>query len=159
MTEPWWAKSEPDPVEQFRYRTLDWLKYGLAGRIPENLVVSADFRAGEDFFRDEIVWRLSTKLLHERLPDRYYTASDTVWWDFPRSPFQHWKRNHAESWWLGWFVRRWPIKTDRIYRTATMEVDINDYLTYPYQTIADPRMGDAVRIPEIRQQVTWKNEP
>lgn len=71
---------------------------------------------------------------------------------FPASPWQFFKQRHQTSWWLGWLVRRRPVRTrlHSVTRSVTFEAEVTfeRYATYPEATVYYPpdRLGKPVLV-------------
>jgi hypothetical protein len=86
--------------------------------------------------------RLEASVLGKNRPDKKVTASKTVFFEFPASPFQHWKLKHKDSWWLKWFVRNNPVIIAQNARECFLEASWSMADVYPSQTIAEPRLNE-----------------
>jgi hypothetical protein len=83
--------------------------------------------------------RLKTFVLADRLPPLDIDRKTKAFFDFPSSPFQHWKSKHADTRWLGWLVRRWPVKTTEHVREVRLIVHLSRYRTYPLAEVPVPQ--------------------
>jgi hypothetical protein len=71
----------------------------------------------------EAVYKMSTQILAGKIlgdTQEFTFGIPATWW-------QHWKQDHAASWYASWLVRRRPVKT-RLLRSA---VDFSRYAAYP----------------------------
>lgn len=83
------------------------------------------------------VHRLESFVLAEKLAEDEY--KDHVELMLPSSVWQHFKANHAASWWLGWLVRRRTVQ----YTTIRHElvVKVKRYASYPEANVPIERLG------------------
>lgn len=88
---------------------------------------------------------LTTQLLADRLPPNDVDRVVPAFFSFPASPFQHWKSKHEDSRWLGWFVRRWPVRTDEHRQDVRLVVHLERFRTYPEARIPVPSNYGPVR--------------
>ena len=96
---------------------------------------------------DQLVYRLEAEVLADRLVGDTKTAHGALF--FPASPWQFFKGKHSSSWWLGWLVRRRPVRNDEHPYTAT--VTFERYATYPYSRLhPHPDLGRAVLLEQFR---------
>lgn len=86
---------------------------------------------------------VETRVLAEHLASDTYEKS--LYFSYPATTWQMFKNTHAESWWLGWLVRRRPVKMHEVEKTAVVHVD--RYLKYPAAEDVkpfSPRLGPPV---------------
>lgn len=88
---------------------------------------------------------LTSQLLADRLPPTDVDRTVPAFFSFPASPFQHWKSKHEDSRWLGWFVRRWPVRTDEHRQDVRLIVHLERFRTYPEARIPVPEDFGQVR--------------
>jgi hypothetical protein len=127
--------------------TLEWVRYAQMQSLAYELTASVS----EDFFLNTILVRMQARMLAQKA----LTRAVDVWVPFryPSSPWQHYKRNHEASWWLGWLVRRRPVQEKTVQKVAHVEVD--QAAVYPQQGLIDAtlrdRLGSPLIIETIRQ--------
>jgi hypothetical protein len=141
---------DPTSLTQFETETFDWIKYSVHERIPGFFL--KDFRLTQDnqaYFEDHFVARITGTVLGQSLPGGVYRTSATAKFEYPASPWQHFKRNHSRAWWLRWLVKRRPVQTAKAYRTARVEFDYEHNVVFPMQRSYRPSLGRAVYIPTI----------
>lgn len=107
---------------------------------------------------ERLMLRLESHVLAHQIAthrERHLVATDT--WVFPTSPWQFFKRRHEESWWLGWLVRRRPVRTEATTRRYERFVTIARNVTFPEcqrqfpDDFGRPVMVDVV---EVGDQIT-----
>ncbi len=126
--------------------TLERVELGLSHRVGGTVRESVRLDVQTDMVTNDLVYRLGAHVLAERLPPVEVTRETTVEFQSPASPFQHWKQKHAQSWWLRWFVGRWPVRQDTTVKTATLTVDLTKYRSYPEANYALPELGAPILI-------------
>jgi hypothetical protein len=107
--------------------TLERLKVGMAGRIHPSILSTAEV----EYTTKNLLLQIHAYILADRLPPESVTERARVSFAHPLSPFQHWKHKHQYSWWLRWFVRRWPVTLAHEIRVVELEVILERYRTYP----------------------------
>ena len=101
---------------------------------------------------DRVLHRIETFVLQEHLADDVYSQDyATV---VPSSTWQMFKSLHYLSWWLGWFVRRWPVK--HITTKHTVAVQVGRYVNYPESHIAIPKLGHPFLFEKMRRLEDWE---
>lgn len=126
---------------------LERLKVGKTRFIPQETYVQ--IVEGWDPMRQEVrgmILEVEAYVLADKCVEDQQVYRPLFW--FPSSPWQHFKHKHRESWWLGWLVRRRPVR-----QTAwgkSMEVDFTRYATYPKATYPVP--------PEFGKPVWYETE-
>lgn len=103
----------------------------------------------------ELVTSLEVLVLGKQLPDKTVTASEPIFFEYPASPFQHWKYKHQFSWWLKWFINWRPIINAQKVKIASLEATWTMQQVYPDQTITDPRLGDPYVVINQPRQRYW----
>ena len=106
--------------------------------VAESLNVDVDMFSSR--MAGDLVVRMTSEVLAERLLSE--TQEATFHMAFPSSPWQHFKRDHAETWWLGWIVRRRPVKNE--IQTHTRSVTFTRYAKFPHASISLPELGSPV---------------
>lgn len=99
---------------------------------------SMDLRVSQhqwETFIDAVAYDVRFELQAQRLGGERIQRSTTVKYEFKAldGPFQRWKRDHQQAWWLRWFVRWRPLVYIRqpFEREVTLVVDVDDYATFP----------------------------
>lgn len=142
-----------DPQALYEEKALQFLKFRVSQELPRNLLVEVE--SAPSFLLDSLLVTLKTQILSERLPDRHYNAFKEFKSESPRSTWQMFKHTHRDSWWLRRLVSRHPVEFMVRTHAAALTVDLEDYLTYPYQVIANPKMGPAIRVPQFKTNWDW----
>lgn len=132
------------PVGSERF-VLDKLRVGAQTAVGQNAVLHVQENPSD--FLGGLMVRLESEVLAEKLVGGTYTGYGHK--DFPSSPWQFFKQNHAESWWLRWLVVRRPVKTER--HTIKSVVEVEAHRTYPSSRIQTPDLGK----PVIWEQLRW----
>jgi hypothetical protein len=115
-------------------RTLETQKVGSTLR--QSMQVNVE----EDFVRQELIQRITAYVLSDHLAADEFTAYTTATW--PATTWQMFKSCHAGSWWLGWLVRRRPVRLHTERQQVAVQVD--RYLNYPEANLALPSLGTPV---------------
>lgn len=127
--------------------TLERLKLGLQMRVGAHVLDSLRLERQQDMIYNDLLYRLEASVLAEKLPPEKVERSKVVTLDFPASSWQHFKQEHSESWWLGWLVRRRPIRYQALEQTATLTVDLERYRTFPQCNYVFPKgLGPYVNV-------------
>lgn len=96
-----------------------------------------------DVWKDELnhtVTRLMAEVMTEHIVDlQEVSVSASV--EFPHSPWQFFKQNHASSWWLGWLVRRRPVVLDTKTNTNTAMVEFHRTTKFPHSSNIPSTLG------------------
>lgn len=114
----------------FETVALERLRVGLDTYVTRHAVLEVN----EDALFDQIRIGLRSEVLAQRLDCR--KAERVVSFEEPASAWQMFKRNHAESWWLGWLVRRRPVRNVTHRKAVSLEVEA--FAAYPDARIALP---------------------
>ena len=129
-----------DPREQVAVQeiVLERVKLGLEHRVGATVLESMRPEVIIDQLSGEMVYRLRAHVLAEKLPPVEVSDQKSVTFESPASPFQHWKQKHARTWWLAWFVGRWPVRQEATTKTVRMTVNLTKYRSYPEANYAIP---------------------
>lgn len=131
-------------AEHIEAKTMEMMEYGLTS------FVRADRVGGLGSFSTELAamrlkqeanvmrMKLTTDVLADKLPPVEIDRKTKAFFWFPESPFQHWKSKHAHTSWLGWFVRRWPVRHAEHVREVRLIVNLQRFRTYPEASIQVP---------------------
>jgi hypothetical protein len=111
--------------------TLNEIQYGLSGHLGRYALDEMRLELLRDMMSGGFIAQLRTAVLAKSLPPQKVSKSVDVVFEFPSSPFQHWKMKHQGSWWLRRFVRWRPVKRDRRVRVVTLAVNLKRYRTFP----------------------------
>ena len=141
-------------VESF---TLERLRLGLEQRVGAHVLQSTRLEVVEDFLTNGFICRLTADVLAEKLPPERIERSSKFFWEFPASPFQHWKQKHEKAWWLRWFTTRRPVRRVKHTKVATLEVNLERYRTFPQCNYVFPEtLGPYVNVAVTRDNLEWK---
>lgn len=90
--------------------------------------------------------RLTAEVLTDQLPPKTVEQTRVVEFETPATWWQHWKLDHATSWYAGWLVRRRPVRMRRENRALTLSVNLERFRHYPQSTVVVPedQLGVAV---------------
>lgn len=136
------------PVDKI---TLERLRLGSRYILPAYIANSMEFSIEQDIF-DRMAYELKTEVLAERLPPVEVTERTSLF--FPSSSWQLFKEEHTESWWLGWLVRRRPVR--RKARPVALTVGFDRYRTFPECTYQVPdALGGYVNV-AIQRPIRWE---
>ena len=129
--------------------TLEWIKFAASQVVTEEFADSVR----PEFYRDQVwgrlVHQITVKVLADQLPPEREVVRDTFTVFVPKSPWQQFKLNHAERWWLRWLVRRRPVRQAAHVFQGELVVDLTRYQTFPEARISG--LGPS------RDVVVWKN--
>lgn len=151
-----------DPKYQVETVALQMLKVKLIDTelgafIQDHLALRrvAPWEALDGLLEDAAV-ELSSKVLAEQIGGERIAKSETVEHTFIviDGSFQRWKERHKESWWLGWLVRRRPVRhiVRSVQQEVTLTVDVTDYATFPRANYREP--PDVFGAPVFRRMIS-----
>jgi hypothetical protein len=138
------------PVSPLDRVVLDRLKVSVCQHISPSIAETVEIRTWTERLTEDLVYELRAHVLAQRLPTEQVTesttieGSETVTWTIPATWWDHWKADHAESWWAGWFVRLRPPRTAEHSKTmgysrdVTLTVDLRRYRTFPEADYVPP---------------------
>jgi hypothetical protein len=97
-------------------------------------------------------------VLGQKRPDKVVNISEPIFFEYPASPFQHWKFKHKYSWWMKWFVRWRPVIITQ--KVKTCEVTVSWAMTdvYPNQTVVSPQLGQPYVIIDAPNSKVWVSD-
>jgi hypothetical protein len=128
-------------------KILTRLPISTSFKVKRDTLISME-ESPEDFIRNEVRVRIEQFVVAEKLAaDRYHTM---VGWKQPATTWDMYKHTHADSWWLGWLVRRRPARCKQYSQLATIEVE--RYAAYPDATVEFPHLGKPVPIELIKEK-------
>jgi len=128
-------------------------EYTTARKVLEQRQVGATvrqsmrFETREDHLHGELERRISAYVLTDHVADDTFTAVTRAEW--PASTWQMFKHRHVASWWLGWLVRRRPVRMQ--VEVQHVEVEVSRYLGYPEADLRLPELGRPVIFETPRQ--------
>lgn len=118
---------------------------------PHGLLDAKVSRCAPELFKDALRVELRATMIGKKLPPHTVTRTRVFSVDLFDSPWQHFKANHADAWWLRWLVRRHPPTTHPVTRTATLTATWEQFVGFPWQDVVSHlnpyggRFGPAVR--------------
>lgn len=150
---------EPQGATHRQY-AFDWQKFGAVQAVTREFLDEIGIPPGvarvsvttvEDPFRDLVFARLKAYVLTHQLAEHGVTRSRTVEW--PATPWQHFKKRHAESWWLRWLVARRPVRMQ--HEVVDFQEAWTELAAYPWQTHLPPfpKLGRPNRV--VLSDVRW----
>lgn len=98
----------------------------------------------DDFMADRVLLKFTSQVLGHRLPAVTETQSTSILFRFPATPWQHFKRDHADSWWLRWFVAWRPVVLKGHRQHVELSVNMERHHVFPEATINAPELGPVV---------------
>ena len=137
--------------EDYKEEIFQWLQFEdrqavpmdmLSGVIYDQTIQNDD--SGFRFLRDEAIYRVNARVLAKELPS--FTETKTEVLNTPKNPWQFFKDMYADTWFMRWIVKKWPVKyvKQKITLTATWD----QWAVYPWldKVPVSPRW-QPVRIP------------
>lgn len=105
-----------------------------------------DRQSAMDFELDRQRVSLEAYVLSDKLADDTYTqtkrySTPKTWWDM-------FKLTYQLTWWLGWFVDKFPVKYE--YHDFSVGVQVERFAQYPEADIALPSLGRPVKYERMR---------
>jgi hypothetical protein len=146
--------AETTTTPEFGSLQLEQLVARSVQRLPRDVA----YRVEADMFRDvfdQMVFEVSAYVWAEKLLEQTMVVpfSGASWFDFPSSPWQHFKDRHRAKWWMRWYVHRWPVfvETHRKEYTHRKTVVLEQFAKFPACDIRMPeKYGPAVRFERAR---------
>lgn len=130
-----------DAVLITHQKILEPTKIGLT--IRQNLSHTEEF----DVDHNEIIHIFESSLLREHLATDHYQGDTAYQW--PATTWQMFKATHADSWWLGWLVRRHPVRMRKETRMVVIRVD--RYAAYPEADVPLKDLGRPFPYEELKR--------
>jgi hypothetical protein len=93
----------------------------------------------------------------QRRPDKVVESKEVVFFEYPASPFQHWKFKHKSSWWLKWFTKKYPVIIAEKAKKCTLSVSWAMTDVYPEQTRVHPTLGEQYTLIDPPRSI-WRIE-
>lgn len=137
----------PDPIAHHTV-TFDWQKVVSQVLTDAPGIVDVEYEVRPELVFDRMVHQLKARVLSHKLPAHEVTELQRVEFEFPASPWQHWKQRHGGSWWLRWLVRWRPVRTETVVKTVGFTAVWEQMAVYPWQMFAPTAkvLGRAQRI-------------
>lgn len=95
-------------------------------------------------------------VLSHRIAEATQSTTVTMGLDFPASPWQFFKQRHADSWWLGWLVRRRPVRTQRQTKSKRVTLTIDRFHEFPEAKVVVP--PESFGRPYVCDMVRWDED-
>lgn len=131
-----------EPTATIQKMALEQTKLGAT------IVQSLEYEVHEDnWFQRALLHRLEAYALSEHLVTDRYVGERMF--RTPATSWQMFKWEHAESWWLGWLVRRRPVRFSEQPHHVVVEVERK--ALYPQANIAVPNLGRPVIIERLTE--------
>lgn len=137
---------------QDAYTTLDWEQLRAAHRIPCGVI--ANYKEIKDEARDDLILELNAFVLGKRFQSKDICQTETVHMDFPASPWQFFKDKHSDTWWLRWFVNKFPVLVNEFKEDVVFKAVWDIKQIYPENTL-NARLGAPIII-EAVPRVNWR---
>lgn len=141
---------------------LTFKRYAQQFAMNEELFLDMDASVQRDFLRDQLLFRLTTKILTDDLPPEQITARHYVTYEVPTSTWQMWKKRHAHRWYARRLVARWSVRYEPDPEDRGVEAvctfNLERYRTYPRAQVRVPKeLGPTVLMHAIRD-LRWGEE-
>lgn len=120
-------------------KKLDVTRFHKSFKVEHNQAFDIDYNQVRHLFETDI-------LTEHLASDFYYGSAD---FKYPATTWQMYKMTHADSWWLGWLVRRRPVRWQEQYQTVKIKVD--RYLKYPEATIEFKQLGHPIPYETVQE--------
>lgn len=139
------AAMYPDAVRTAQ-RTFVPKKFGAYTMA--SMRMSKDVDNLDAMMRDQLVYRLEAMVLSDTIARDTYTGRRVSRW--PATTWQMFKHTNEGTWWLGWLVRRRPVRMAE--DKHTVEVNVERCVLYPEANMVPESFGR----PVIYEQVTQR---
>jgi hypothetical protein len=117
---------------------LEWMKFVSTAQLSPGILFRSRPQLHGPIAEDitkTLFFEIEAQVLGKRLPDKTVESDEILFFEYPASPFQHWKLKHKDSWWLRWFIRRYPIIIAEKAKGCRLEVRWSMAEIYPEQGI------------------------
>lgn len=124
---------------------LDRLKFAAQGRVPEQVLTSAQVYEHMDIMLRQMVYTLEVELLAEKLVSEDIAVETVLqepltWRD--RRKLDVWYTNLPSDVIMRWIERHWPVRYRE--RKVTVTVRFDRYAKYPASALRIPELGTPV---------------
>lgn len=130
-------------------KILQMMLFTDSFRVERDFIVSIDQDTANAIMQDEINVRIEKMMVTDLVAADHEVVTFRAEW--PETTWQTFKFTHRDSWWMRWFVKRYPIRMKDIREDKV--VLINRYLAYPEAVIKSTQLGK----PFIFENVTVLN--
>lgn len=146
---------------------LERLRVGAKAALPRYVAESAEATSYLDHQLDSLVYALRSEVLgHKQAEDTVTdtaTLSVTASVEVPTSTWQMFKRTHQGSWWLGWMVRRRPVRVSTVSKTetktATLTATWKGYAKFPDAAVRYPdSLGSPVMVSYVDHGISYRRD-
>jgi hypothetical protein len=103
---------------------------------------------------DGIIVRIKTKILSEDLAPKEIHRTKVVEFRQPQTWWDMFKNTYTNTWWFGWFVRRYPPKMVPIFRSVTFNVRLQPTLLFPQSVTLPKDVGRPIRFYDFTEVMT-----
>lgn len=136
---------DPEVALSVQKTVIEQLRLGDMQTIADGVEVEI----AQGYLANTFTAHLTTYVLVEKLLSE---VQDVTWRvSQPTTSWQMFKQEHEKSWWLGWLVRRHPVKMKVLKHTETFSFD--RYAMFPHASISRPDLGQ----PYIFEQTNLPN--
>lgn len=136
------------------------MKQAITGHMLDTLTVEVRQDPGL-FLVDQFLLEFRAQILAHRLPPEKITETAESELEFPATPWQMWKQDHAGSRWWGWIARRWPVGMKKARVRHVLTVDLQRFRNYPDAPAVPSEYGIYVRDYQLNTSVKeftqWQN--
>lgn len=153
----------------FESVTFDWQELSnnawVSGELLRDMprgIVDAELSVEQAAMRraaDDMIVRLRAWVLKYKLPGHTVNKRLTVHWEVPATWWDHFKADHADSWWLGWLVRWRPAQMQQRCRSVRFRAAWEDMALYPWQTFAPSHRNLGRPVRHVEVHVSNDTEP
>lgn len=136
--------------------TLSWLRYGASALLPAEVGSTLDARVYRESMLNHVVYSLAAQVLGTAEQAAPVTVSKVFDWKIPASPWQVWKKRHADTWWAGWLVRLRPVRVHREVRIGELTIHPERHVTWPAAPVVPDAWGGPVQVARYNPRGVWK---
>jgi len=136
-------------MDYFKEEIFEWLQFQEARYVQNEMLPGVTYeqsivKDSWSFLRDQSLYKLNARVLGKKLPS--FTETRTEVLNTPKNPWQFFKDMYADTWFMRWIVKKWPVKyvKQKITLTATWD----QWAVYPWldKVPVSPRW-QPVRVP------------
>lgn len=134
------------PFGAIRQVRLDEIRVGQRMRISTafaRLDLSVD-ESPSDFAAAHLVAKLEARVYAAKQPPTKIDARRSYSYEVPRTWWDHWKLDHADTWYAKWWVRRHPARMLTKVMNVHVEVPINPAIAFPDAPMPASRYGEPI---------------
>ena len=127
----------------YHEETYDILEIGTT--IRQSLTEEVDSATA----RVAVIRKFRANILAKHLEDETFVVQYR--YKTPASWWQMFKETYMLTWWLGWFVSRYPVKWQE--HTAFENLLVERYAAFPEANVFPKNMGKPTRMTKIHQEI------